>query len=258
MMLSVEGDIRERSAEILGRVRGRRPRVHCITNAVAQTFTANVLLAIGAVPSMTIAPDEIGDFVAQSDALLVNLGTLDAARRDAIEAAVEAAGSRRLPWLLDPVFVDRSKRRAAYAQALIRRKPSAIRLNAQEFTTLAECGTEREGVARYAAACSATVGLTGEVDLIADARRCYRVANGHPLMARITAMGCAGSAVAAACLAVEEDAFVAVAAALLLFGVAGELAAERAHGPGSYAVEMLDAVYALDREAIVERARVTE
>ncbi len=256
-MLTVQGDIPQRSADVLSRVRARRPRVHCITNAVAQAFTANVLLAMGAVPSMTIAPEEIADFVLQSDALLVNLGTLDAARRETIDAAVEAAGSRRVPWLLDPVFADRSKLRAAYADALVRRKPTAIRLNAQEFAALAGCSPSRETVARYAAECSATVGLTGEVDLIADATRCSRVANGHGLMARVTALGCAGSAVAAACLAVEDDALVAVAAALLIFGAAGELAAERAKGPGSFAVEMLDAIYALDRRAIVERARVT-
>ncbi len=64
-------------------MRERSPRVHCVTNAVAQTFTANVLLAAGAIPSMTISADEIGAFVARADALLINLGTFDAERRDA-------------------------------------------------------------------------------------------------------------------------------------------------------------------------------
>src|SRR3979411_2352853 len=81
------------SADILARIRARRPRVHCITNAVAQNFTANMLLAAGAVPSMTIASDEIADFVARADALLVNLGTLDPERRGAIEIAGAAGGA---------------------------------------------------------------------------------------------------------------------------------------------------------------------
>jgi len=89
------------SADILARIRARRPRVHCITNAVAQNFTANMLLAAGAVPSMTIAPDEIADFVARADALLVNLGTLDPERRGAIDIAIATAGER-VPWILDP------------------------------------------------------------------------------------------------------------------------------------------------------------
>jgi hydroxyethylthiazole kinase len=40
---------------------------------VAQAVTANVLLAAGAVPSMTIAPEEIAQFVARADALLVRV-----------------------------------------------------------------------------------------------------------------------------------------------------------------------------------------
>ena len=66
------------------------PRVHCITNAVAQNFTANMLLAAGAVPSMTIAPKEVGRFAARADALLVNLGTFDAGAAEGV-----ARGDRR-------------------------------------------------------------------------------------------------------------------------------------------------------------------
>ena len=87
------------------RVRERRPRIHCITNAVAQNFTANLLLAAGAIPSMTVAPDEIADFVASADALLVNLGTFDRERREAVEIAVKQVVNAGRPWVLDPVFI---------------------------------------------------------------------------------------------------------------------------------------------------------
>src|SRR5258708_33024775 len=100
-------DLPEVAADILARLRARGPRVHCITNAVAQNFTANVLLAAGAVPSMTVAPDEIAAVVARADALLVNLGTLDRGRREAAEVAIEEATDERRPWVLDPVFLDR-------------------------------------------------------------------------------------------------------------------------------------------------------
>jgi hydroxyethylthiazole kinase len=76
-------------------------------------------------------------------------------------------------------------------------------------------------------------------------------------MTKVTAMGCAGSALVAACLAVESDAWLATVAALVAFGVAGEVAAARARGPGSFAVEIVDAVHALDRGTLTERARVT-
>ena len=74
------------AADVLARIRERAPRVHCITNSVAQQYTANMLLAAGAVPSMTISPDEIGPFVAGANAVLVNLGTFDRERKSAIES----------------------------------------------------------------------------------------------------------------------------------------------------------------------------
>ena len=83
------------AGDVLARIRARQPRVHCITNAVAQNFTANVLLAAGAIPSMTVAPDEVGAFVARADALLVNLGTFDRERREATEIAIAEAGAGR-------------------------------------------------------------------------------------------------------------------------------------------------------------------
>src|SRR6516165_6017647 len=92
------------AADVLARIHERAPRVHCITNTVAQQYTANMLLAAGAVPSMTISGEEIGAFIAGADALLVNLGTFDRERKSAVEIAVKAAAGKKLPWLLDPVF----------------------------------------------------------------------------------------------------------------------------------------------------------
>ena len=131
-------DMPQIAAALLDRLRARRPRVHCITNAVAQNFTANVLLAAGCVPSMTLSPEEIGPFVAGANALLVNLGTLDYERREATVVAVENATRRNVPWVLDPVFIDRSPPRADFARELIARAPKAVRLNhlIQSFSNL--------------------------------------------------------------------------------------------------------------------------
>ena len=41
-----------------------------------------------------------------------------------------------------------------------------------------------------------------------------------------------------------------------MFGVAGEVAAERARGPGSFAVEIIDALHGLDRDTLIGKARV--
>jgi len=245
------------AADILTRLRARAPRVHCITNSVAQSFTANTLLAVGAIPSMTLSADEVGAFVARADALLVNLGTFDAERRDAIAAALEVAGGGRVPWVLDPVFIDRSEPRAAYAKSLLVHKPRAIRLNAPEFAALARAEPDDAVLTRHALDTLAVVALTGAVDRIADGAQFVSIENGHPLMARVTAMGCAASALMTGFLAVESDPFAATAAALLCFGIAGGTAGERAEGPGSFPAALLDALYALDRHALEEKARVT-
>jgi hydroxyethylthiazole kinase len=245
------------AADILQQMRARAPHVHCITNAVAQNFTANVLLALGCVPSMTLSAGEIGDFVARSQALLVNLGTFDRERREATEIAVDAARQGNVPWVLDPVFVDRAPPRAGFARVLIGRGPHVLRLNRAEFSALAGSQATPDALVAYARDKGVTVGLSGETDWVADGERFATIANGHALMAKVTAMGCAGSALVAACLAVEPDAWRATAAALIIIGVAGEVAAARAAGPGSFAVAIVDALYNLDGPTLVAHAKVT-
>src|SRR5918994_350472 len=179
-------DLPSGAARLLTHLRAERTRVHAITNAAAQVLTANLLLAAGGTPSLTTAPDEVADFARRAGALLVNLGTLDRDRRAAIPEAIAAARGAGRPWVLDPVFVDASPPRLAFARA--------------NGTVLA---------------------VTGAADVVTDGRRELAVANGHPLMSRVTAMGCAGGALAAAFAALEPDAFQAAAAALLVIGVAG-------------------------------------
>ena len=253
---SHNGELAGIAADVLERLRARRPRVHCITNNVAQAFSANMLLAAGAVPSMTVAPNEVAAFVAGAEALLVNLGTFDVERRSAIDIALEGAADVGVPWVLDPVFIERSETRMLYARDLMAKRPRAVRLNAAEFAALAD-GMAKESVAHYARDNLTVIGLTGAADLVVDGVRSATIGNGHPLMAHVTAIGCAGSALTAACHAVEGDPFSATAAALILLGVAGEIAGARAKGPGSFAVEILDALHGLDAAAIAQRARVT-
>jgi len=76
-----------------------------MTNDVVQTFTANVLLALGASPAMVIEAEEAEQFAALADALLINVGTLTADRADAMRAAIHSANQADKPWTLDPVAV---------------------------------------------------------------------------------------------------------------------------------------------------------
>ena len=167
------------------------------------------------VPSMTLSAEEIGPFVAGANALLVNLGTFDRERREAAVIAVEAATRGNVPWVLDPVFVDRS----AAARSLRPRADRAARRKRcgstrAEFSALAGERADARSAGGLRARQEDRVGLSGETDLVSDGERLAAIANGHPLMAKVTAMGCAGSALVAACLAVEPDAWRATAAAL--------------------------------------------
>ena len=245
------------AAVMLDRLRTQRPAVHCITNTVAQNFTANFLLAAGCVPSMTLSSEEIAAFVERAQALLINLGTFDRERREATEIAVETATRGNLPWVLDPVFIDRSPARADFARQLVTRGPRAVRLNRTEFSALAGNEPTPAALAAFARDNKTVVGLSGETDLVADGARLSTIANGHLLMAKVTGMGCAASALVAACLAIEADAWRATATALLMLGVAGELAAAKANGPASFALALIDTLHSLDGPTLLAHARVT-
>jgi hydroxyethylthiazole kinase len=132
-----------------------------------------------------------------------------------------------------------------------------VRLNHAEFAALSGAKADGETAARFAEAHATIVALTGNIDTVTDGRRGIAIANGHPLMGLVTAMGCAGAALVCAALAVERDSWLATLAALAAFGVAGELAAQRAHGPGSFATAMIDALHGLDRGILRSRLRVS-
>jgi hydroxyethylthiazole kinase len=131
-----------------------------------------------------------------------------------------------------------------------------LRCNAGEFSALAGADPTPETVQAFARAHGAVVALTGGVDLIADDTRIVRIENGHPLMARVTAMGCASTALVAALTALHDNALDAAAAALLATAVAGEIAAHDASGPGTFQPAFLDALFNLDTPTLVARGRV--
>ncbi|MEH0076582.1 hydroxyethylthiazole kinase [Pannonibacter sp. Pt2] len=241
-----------RTAEVLDKIRVFAPRVHCLTNAVAQAFTANVLLALGAIPSMTISPEEVPFFTASAQALLVNLGTLDDARKEAASRAISIAAGEGKPWVLDPVFADRSPPRLTEARRLLALKPSLLKINAGELAALGGGAS----VLELSGQLGLPVAMTGAVDDISSGIQSLRLANGHPLMGRVTATGCAAGAVAAAALAVEPDPVVAAAAALSIMAIAGEIAAGHSTGPGSFVPAFLDALYGLEAAQIRAHLRL--
>lgn len=248
----------------LQELRRRAPLVHSITNYVAMDITANALLAVGASPAMAHAAEEVEDFVGIAQALVVNIGTLSPGWVDAMARAAERAGEQGKPWVLDPVGAGATPYRTRVAGELLRRRPTVLRGNASEILALSGAAARTRGVdsvdapehalelARaMAREEGAVVAVTGAVDYVTDGERVLSVSNGHPMMTRITALGCTATALTAAFLAVESDAVLATAQALAVLGLCGEIAARDAEGPGSLRWRLLDALYRLDEEALL-------
>jgi len=244
----------DKSLRAIATMRENRPRVHCITNTVAQHFTANVLLACGAVPSMTIAPEEIEGFVSQSDAVLINLGTMDISRTYSAKKAVEIALKQNKPFVLDPVFVQASEPRLNLAKELMKESPTIVRANLKEGEALFGEGFAKGNIQEIADEHSCCIAITGERDVIVDSSGNVSITNGSPLMAQVTAMGCALTALMAALASIEENRVAAATAALLWFNIAGELAAEKSSGPGTFVPHFLDALSRMNEEMIAKRA----
>lgn len=238
-------------------LRERRPRVHCITNIVAAQFTANMLLALGAQPSMTMSPDEIGPFVESADALLVNLGTFNRERQEALVIAADVARENRKPWVLDPVLINRSPQRARYARGLLGLQPHIIRSNGAEYEALFQEPAELQSLIAQSQLTGAVLAVSGATDQISDGTHALICANGHPWLSSVTAIGCAQAAIMAAFAAITNDHLVAALGGLMMIGIAGEKAAETARGPGSFAVHLIDAIHALDGAAMKAAARLS-
>lgn len=251
-------------------IRKENPLVLNITNYVVMNSTANALLAIGAAPVMAHAIEEIEEMTGIARALVINIGTLSAAWIEAMLKAGEAARRRKIPVILDPVGCGATRFRTLTARKLIEATaPAVIRGNASEIRSLldSEAGTRGvdsqhlpDEVLEHARALSKTAGcvvsVSGPEDLIVEGDQVVRVANGHPLMTKVTGMGCTASAITGAFAAVNPSAFKAAAHAMAVMGIAGEQAAERSAGPGSFQVQFLDALYCLQESAIAQRLKM--
>jgi hydroxyethylthiazole kinase len=251
-------------------VRERKPLVHNITNYVVMNETANAILALGALPVMAHAEEEVEEMVGLAGALVLNIGTLSDRWIEAMLRAGRAANERGVPVVLDPVGAGATSYRTTTAQRLLDALDVAVlRGNPGEVATLVGVEAEVRGVESVAAggdaaglatAAARTFGLvasvTGAVDYVSDGERSAAVANGHELLASITGTGCMSTAIAGCFLAAKEDPFEAAVEALVAFGVAGEDAAVGARGPGSFHVALYDALAALDPATLTSRAKV--
>jgi hydroxyethylthiazole kinase len=230
--------------------------------------TANALLSIGASPVMAHAEEEAGDMAAIASALVINIGTLSPIWVKGMEKAMARANERGIPVVFDPVGAGATPYRSEACKRLLSGfSVSIIRGNASEISALVSMGTPEavstKGVDSTISSDSASdsarvlsslyhcvVSLSGATDYIVKDGEKFLIHNGHPLMPRVTGLGCTATALTGAFAAVNSNYPEAAAGAMAVMGIAGELAARSSKGPGSFQVNFLDALYNLSEAEI--------
>lgn len=236
-------------------IRKVNPIIHNITNWVAMATSANVLLAIGASPIMAHARHELIDISQLSQALVINIGTLDEAWISSIETAHQNAIVQKIPIVFDPVGAGASQYRTQTAKNVLARGVNVLRGNASEIIALACDDAKPKGVDAHHDSMDAisaaralsiryhcVVVVSGAIDIIVDKEKKIFNHHGTSLFTKVTAMGCSVTALIGAFTAINSDYFLAALHAMVAFTMAGEIAATHTRGPGSFYPELLDAL----------------
>lgn len=183
--------------EKLENIRKTSPLIHNITNYVTANDCANILLACGASPTMADDASEVEEITAISNALNINIGTLNAMVEGMFLAGKKANALGR-PVVLDPVGAGASRLRTETACRLIDEiRFTVIRGNISEIKTLASGSGTTKGVdadaadivteetlnaavafvKAFAAKTGAVIAVTGAIDLVSDAERTFVIRN---------------------------------------------------------------------------------
>lgn len=244
------------SADIAA-IRNTRPLIHSITNFVVMNTTANALLAIGASPIMAHAVEELSELIAISNALVINIGTLDLQWKNSFLIAAGLATKKKMPIVLDPVGAGASQLRTHTALEILNNAEiTVIRGNASEILALFNSAHATRGVdSRYKSDDAITaaknlsqqfnciVVISGIIDYCVFLDDMIAIEHGSPMMQCVTGMGCTATAIIAAFLSVNKNSLLASAHAMTCMGICGEIAATNSKGPGTFFPQFLDALY---------------
>jgi hydroxyethylthiazole kinase len=253
-------------------IRETKPLIHHITNWVTIYDCANITRVFGALPVMAHAPEECADMTGISSALVLNIGTLTSELIEAMLLSAAAANEKGIPVVLDAVGVGATKFRDEMAAKLLDSvRIDIIKGNYSEIAKLAGEVAETKGVEatainadpemlakEFAKTRLSVVVMTGKEDIISDGKKIFIIKNGHEKMGSIVGTGCMAASVIGSFASVNPNYCEAAKDALVYFGVAGELAAEKSRGPGSFKVNLYDEVFDLTDEKAESMAKVVE
>jgi hydroxyethylthiazole kinase len=257
---------------ILKNVQQKSPLVHCITNYVTVNDVANAILACGASPIMADDINEVEDITSICNATYINIGTLNERTIQSMIKAGKKANSLGHPVVLDPVGAGASKFRTDTTFKLLDEiKFSVIRGNISEIKTIYTGNGKTKGVDAdvsdkvteetiddavllakdMSKRFGSVIVITGAIDIVSDENKAYVIRNGHPVMSKITGTGCMLTGIIAAFVAANrENITEAVAAAVSLMGLSGELGylrmKENNAGTSSLRTYLIDEISKID------------
>lgn len=263
--------------ELLEKVRDKEPLVQCITNFVTVNDCANILLAVGATPTMAMDSREVEESVSRVSALVCNMGAIE--HIESMILAGKKANALQIPVVLDPVGAGGTTLRRETVKRLLQEVQfTSIRGNASEIKAIAGAQSLGRGVdvskedvvsenslqgdilifESLARKLQCVIAVSGEIDVITDGVHTMLIRNGCKMMARITGSGCmVTTLIGAFCGANKESAFKATSLAMGIMGIAGEIADEKRKknktGNATFRNDLIDSIFNITIEEIEER-----
>ncbi|MCL2891007.1 MAG: hydroxyethylthiazole kinase [Methanomassiliicoccaceae archaeon] len=262
--------MKDETAELMIIVRAKRPLVHHITNDVTVNDCANITLCAGGTPAMGCTAGDTKELAKIASAVVLNIGTPDEENVNASVAAGKAANEAGVPVILDPVGVGATKYRMDAARKILDNvKISIIKGNPGEIGALAGVGIRMKGVdsegldgdpvktcVSLAKDTGAVVAMTGAVDIVTDGNKVVTINNGHAMMNSISGTGCMAASVIGCYASCTKDMLTASVAALAVFSIAGNKAAKRSKGPGTFIMNLKDEMASLTPNEVIPLANI--
>ena len=255
-------EMQNQFAKIIEELQKKCPVIHHITNYVTVESCADAAICAGASPVMADDPEEVENITAGSDALVLNIGTIDYNKTIAMERAAAAAKKKGIPVVLDPVGAMSSAMRLNFALKLLQSGAiTIVRGNYDECKALvdekaagrgvdgitqADEGEKLQAAKALAAKFNCVVALTGKVDYVSNGKQVLVLNGGNEMLKKITGAGCMTTTLCACCAAVCKDYMTAAALGVVIMGQAAELAAgfmEKKDGPGMFKTRLFDGIY---------------
>ena len=271
-VFGLNGGLMINAFDFLSKVKVQKPLVHHITNWVTIYDCANVVRSFGALPVMAHSKEEVEEMAGIASSLVLNIGTLTPELVDSMILAGKKANEKKIPIVLDCVGVGATKLRNDEARRILESiHVDVIKGNSSEIGKLSGAKAQTRGVEalfvegnlielakKLALAQKSIVVITGKEDIVSNGKKTFIVKNGDEMMGCIVGTGCMAASVIGAFCAVEKDYAIASASALACFDIAGEIAAKKSNGPGSFKENFFDEIANLNKEKIESMQRIVE